>query len=58
MHSLCSGRSSSCMDVFWHGHSCKEGTREPKSNQACWVPRIAANHEQDCRQISELMELG
>ena len=26
---------------FWHGHDCKRGAREPKSNQSYWSAKIA-----------------
>ncbi len=32
---------------FWHGHDCKRGAREPKSNVAYWRAKIARNRERD-----------
>lgn len=39
---------------FWHGHSCKEGVREPKSNQPYWREKIVKNKARDVRQLEEL----
>lgn len=43
---------------FWHGHSCKEGVREPKSNVEYWLPKIRRNKERDAAHIRELASLG
>ena len=32
---------------FWHGHTCKEGLREPKSNIDYWRAKIARNRTRD-----------
>jgi len=42
---------------FWHGHECRHG-RLPTSNQAYWVPKIAANRERDARKKQALLDLG
>jgi len=42
---------------FWHGHSCKEGVREPKSNIAYWRSKIARNRERDALHDAAMKEL-
>lgn len=32
---------------FWHGHDCRRGAREPKTNAAYWRAKIARNRERD-----------
>lgn len=43
---------------FWHGHSCKEGQRKPKSNQDFWLSKISRNRERDITQTQVLLERG
>lgn len=43
---------------FWHGHSCKEGSRRPKSNQDYWLPKIARNQHRDALVMAELAGRG
>lgn len=43
---------------FWHGHDCKEGRRQPKSNQAYWLPKIDRNRQRDASHSAELARLG
>lgn len=43
---------------FWHGHNCKLGTRQPRSNRDYWVPKIECNRQRDARQLAELTQLG
>lgn len=43
---------------FWHGHTCKEGVRTPRSNQDYWLPKIARNRSRDELKENELTELG
>ncbi|MDE0417479.1 MAG: very short patch repair endonuclease [bacterium] len=43
---------------FWHGHSCKNGSRRPPSNTSYWLPKIARNVERDAKNISSLEVLG
>lgn len=43
---------------FWHAHECKEGVREPKSNQTYWLPKIRGNKERDAQHLAELTRLG
>lgn len=43
---------------FWHGHVCKAGRREPKSNRDYWIPKIARNRERDARNQHEMAQLG
>lgn len=43
---------------FWHGHDCKEGRRQPKSNQAYWLPKIDRNRQRDASHSAKLTQLG
>jgi DNA mismatch endonuclease (patch repair protein) len=43
---------------FWHGHSCKEGARKPKSNSEYWVRKISVNIDRDSRNFKCLDEMG
>jgi len=43
---------------FWHGHSCKEGSRSPKSNTGYWSEKIRLNQERDVRHFQALIEMG
>ena len=39
---------------FWHGHTCRRGDRQPKTNAAYWSSKIARNRERYERQRAEL----
>jgi DNA mismatch endonuclease (patch repair protein) len=43
------------MGCFWHGHSCKRGKRQPKTNSEYWRTKISRNQERD-RQNKALLE--
>lgn len=43
---------------FWHGHSCSEGQRRPKTNADYWLPKIERNRARDASQLMELRKLG
>lgn len=43
---------------FWHGHSCKEGSRRPKTNQAYWFPKVEQNRQRDADNLAKLENLG
>jgi DNA mismatch endonuclease (patch repair protein) len=42
---------------FWHGHSCRAG-RPPGTNEAYWIPKMAANRRRDAAKEAQLAELG
>ena len=42
---------------FWHGHSCKRGTR-PSSNTDFWNKKIDGNMDRDRRNVLALGKLG
>ena len=42
---------------FWHGHDCKVGRREPKSNRDYWLPKIARTRQRDTKNLAELFHL-
>lgn len=54
------GRKKAVMihGCFWHGHDCKEGRREPKSNLDYWLPKIERNRQRDVQHLAELARLG
>ena len=43
---------------WWHGHNCKRGARQPKSNSAYWIKKIARNVERDARNEDALQRAG
>ena len=43
---------------FWHGHSCKRGSRVPKTNTEYWESKIARNVERHARQLDTLTAAG
>jgi DNA mismatch endonuclease (patch repair protein) len=43
---------------FWHGHDCKRGAREPKSNADYWRAKIQRNRERDANTIATLKAAG
>ena len=43
---------------FWHGHSCKRGSRLPKTNIEYWRAKIARNVERHSDQLDELTVTG
>lgn len=43
---------------FWHGHTCREGSRKPKSNKSYWIPKIDRNKSRDQINAAKLASLG
>jgi DNA mismatch endonuclease (patch repair protein) len=43
---------------FWHGHSCKRGSRVPEANREYWVSKIARNRARDQRAARKLRRMG
>ena len=43
---------------FWHGHDCKRGARQPKSNSEYWARKISGNVVRDHRVAQDLIEAG
>jgi DNA mismatch endonuclease (patch repair protein) len=43
---------------FWHGHDCRHGSAQSKSNTAFWQAKIEANRERDSRQRLALEVMG
>jgi DNA mismatch endonuclease (patch repair protein) len=43
---------------FWHGHTCREGSRKPKSSLSYWLPKIARNQARDETNAAKLASLG
>lgn len=39
---------------FWHGHDCKRGAREPKTNADYWRRKIQRNRERDAQALKDL----
>jgi len=43
---------------FWHGHNCKRGARQPKSNADYWQAKIARNQTRDVSSVNALQKAG
>ena len=43
---------------FWHGHTCKRGNRQPKTNTDYWRAKIERNVERFAGQLEELARKG
>ena len=43
---------------FWHGHDCKRGARQPKTNVEYWRAKIARNQTRDAAALDALAALG
>lgn len=43
---------------FWHGHDCKRGSREPKSNVEYWRAKVQRNRQRDASVNAALTECG
>ena len=43
---------------FWHGHDCKRGAREPKTNVEYWRQKINRNKERDTKEQDALQSMG
>lgn len=43
---------------FWHGHDCKRGARQPKSNAEYWRAKIARNVARDADAQAALADMG
>jgi DNA mismatch endonuclease, patch repair protein len=43
---------------FWHGHTCPIGSREPRTNQAYWIPKLARTRARDVQQEAALVKQG
>ena len=43
---------------YWHGHTCRFGLAQSKSNQAFWQRKLAATRERDARSALALTKCG
>jgi DNA mismatch endonuclease (patch repair protein) len=43
---------------FWHGHDCKRGARESKTNIEYWSQKIAGNKARDQINKKKLLDAG
>jgi len=43
---------------FWHGHTCRRGSRMPKANADYWVRKLAQNAARDAKAGAALEALG
>ncbi|WP_430430488.1 very short patch repair endonuclease [Oceanicaulis sp.] len=43
---------------FWHGHDCKRGSRQPKTNAEYWRAKIARNMSRDAANLQALENQG
>jgi len=43
---------------FWHGHDCRRGAREPKSNRGYWLAKLRRNKARDADRCAALAASG
>lgn len=43
---------------FWHGHDCKAGAKQPKTNVDYWCNKLRRNRERDLLHYQQLSDLG
>jgi DNA mismatch endonuclease (patch repair protein) len=43
---------------WWHGHDCRRGAREPRTNREYWRPKIERNRARDEANLLALKALG
>ena len=43
---------------FWHCHDCSRGRRQPATNRAYWLPKLAKNVERDAHSTVALQRMG
>ena len=43
---------------FWHGHTCKRGGRQPKSNVEYWSAKIGKNRKRDSEHRKAYKKIG
>ena len=43
---------------FWHQHDCRLGTKQPSTNTAYWLPKLARNVDRDRRTRKQLEDDG
>lgn len=43
---------------YWHGHSCRLGLAQSKSNVEFWSGKLASNTSRDARNVALLRERG
>jgi DNA mismatch endonuclease (patch repair protein) len=43
---------------FWHGHNCKSGLKQPKTNESYWARKLQRNHDRDIEHERALRESG
>jgi DNA mismatch endonuclease (patch repair protein) len=43
---------------YWHGHDCRQGRAQSKSNVEFWAEKLAGNMARDRRNVAALRRLG
>ena len=43
---------------FWHGHDCRSGKKQPKTNEEYWLPKLAKTRARDAQNQTKLLELA
>ena len=43
---------------FWHGHDCRRGSRQPKTNADYWIAKIERNRVRDAHNEARLTSSG
>jgi DNA mismatch endonuclease (patch repair protein) len=43
---------------FWHGHNCRSGQNQPKTNKKYWRGKITKNMDRDLKNVEKLQKMG
>lgn len=43
---------------FWHGHDCRAGNKQPKTNSEYWARKIGRNRQRDIATLDGLGVMG
>lgn len=43
---------------FWHGHDCKAGAKQPKTNSEYWGEKIRRNKLRDAKHLADIRATG
>jgi DNA mismatch endonuclease (patch repair protein) len=43
---------------YWHGHHCKHGKRQSKTNTEYWAEKIKRNRSRDRQNLAALRKIG
>lgn len=43
---------------FWHGHNCRAGRNQPRSNKGYWEPKLERNRKRDKANARKIRAAG